>query len=220
MENILIFLGFVFCIAIIILYAWSIIWGYKDAVARGKNGLAVAVLIAIFSWPLGLLFWSIIRPDNLKTIEKISEDKKEKSKLFNLNEYIADFKEMPFLMKILFVFSLYFFISTFMDFVQMKSVTFEYFNSGFPKNYSFIWYLYLLLYNTMGIFIYLKRSYDLLKKYLSVYIGIGIINSVGFISSLPSEQKMFSVIIYIFTFIFVGLICLYLLKQKRYFNKP
>lgn len=48
----------------LVLYIWSIIWVYRDAESRGKSGLAVALLVALLSWPLSLLLWMIFRPQN------------------------------------------------------------------------------------------------------------------------------------------------------------
>jgi hypothetical protein len=44
------------------LYVASIVWAYRDAEQRGKNGLLVALLVALVTWPLGLLVWVLIRP--------------------------------------------------------------------------------------------------------------------------------------------------------------
>lgn len=219
MEIFLVILGLLFIITFIVLYFWSIIWGYKDAVLRGKNGFAVATLIALFAWPFGLLFWTIIRPEDIKTKEKPIEIKQS---LSQPNKYISDFKEMPFLMKLLFILSLYSLITTLLNLIQMKPITFQYFNSGFPKNYPFIWYLYYLLFSMATIIVYFKRSYAVLKKYLYVSIGIlviSLLNSVYSIVSFPAEQRVASIFVYTFTYIFGGLIFAYLLSQKKYFNK-
>ena len=48
---------------IIGLYVWSIIWVYEDAVARGKPGVLVAILVAFMVWPLSLALWLVIRPE-------------------------------------------------------------------------------------------------------------------------------------------------------------
>ena len=45
------------------LYAWSIVWAYGDAVARGKPGFLVALLVAFLSWPMGWLAWLVFRPN-------------------------------------------------------------------------------------------------------------------------------------------------------------
>lgn len=55
-------LAAVFVIAVVGLYVWSIVWAYGDAVARGKSGLLVALLVALLSWPGGWLAWLVFRP--------------------------------------------------------------------------------------------------------------------------------------------------------------
>lgn len=57
--------SFVMAIALGILaacYIASIIWAYRDAGLRGKPAWAVALLVALLSWPFGLLAWIIFRP--------------------------------------------------------------------------------------------------------------------------------------------------------------
>jgi hypothetical protein len=46
------------CLAI---YIASIVWVYRDANRRGKSGTLVALLVALISWPIGLVVWLIIR---------------------------------------------------------------------------------------------------------------------------------------------------------------
>lgn len=218
LESVLILLGLLFVITFIILYIWSIIWSFKDASRRGKNGFAVAVLVAFFAWPFGLLFWTIIRPESIKTQDKPSVTKEASEP----NKYVRDFKEMPFLLKILLILSLYSLATTFFDFVNMKPIAFEYFNSGFPKNFPLAWYLYLLLFNIFTIVVYFKRSYSVLKKYLYITLGVlvvAIFNSIYSVINLPVEQRMMVAIVYAFTYVFGGLIFVYLLKQKKYFNR-
>ena len=48
--------------SILCLYVWSIFWSYADGKARGKPGFLVAIIVALFSWPLGLLLWIVFRP--------------------------------------------------------------------------------------------------------------------------------------------------------------
>jgi len=55
-------------LAVIGLYGWSVIWAYRDAKAREKPALLVALLVALFSWPLSLLVWLVFRPK--KSAEK------------------------------------------------------------------------------------------------------------------------------------------------------
>lgn len=45
------------------LYVYSAVWAYGDAEARGKPGCLVALLVLFFSWPLGLIFWVVFRPE-------------------------------------------------------------------------------------------------------------------------------------------------------------
>jgi hypothetical protein len=50
-------------LAILLPYLWSIFWAYGDAERRGKSGCLVALLVALFSWPIGLLLWFVFRPE-------------------------------------------------------------------------------------------------------------------------------------------------------------
>lgn len=43
------------------LYIASIIWVYRDAERHGKSGILVALLVALISWPIGLIVWLIVR---------------------------------------------------------------------------------------------------------------------------------------------------------------
>ena len=42
-------------IAFLSFYVWSVVWSYADTEARGKPGCLVALLVALLSWPLGLI---------------------------------------------------------------------------------------------------------------------------------------------------------------------
>jgi len=207
-------------VSIGILYLWSIIWGYKDAESRGKPGFAVAALIALFTWPIGLLFWTIIRPErNISNKTKTSSSKI----LINESIIIKSFKEMPFLLKLLTVLSIYSLFTIFIDFIQMKPISFAYFNTGFPKNYPVIWYIYQAGFKIITLLIYFKRSYSALITLLKVTIGFLIITlfySIYSISNLPEQQKIPVLFVLIFTYFFGGLIFVYLYNQKKYFNKP
>jgi apolipoprotein N-acyltransferase len=48
------------------LFIWSIIWSYSDAEERGKSGCLVALLVALLSWPIGLIVWLVFRPSDKK----------------------------------------------------------------------------------------------------------------------------------------------------------
>lgn len=208
-----------FFLTLSILYFWSIIWSFKDANRRGKSGFAVAALVALFAWPIGLLFWHIIRPENIKLEVKPTQVKKS---IFTSNKVMSEYKKMPFLLKILLIISIGASISALLNLIKMKPVQFEYFGSGFPKNVPVVWYLYYLLFNIATILVYFKRSFSLLKKYLYFSIGvlfISALNSVYFVINLPQAQKMPTTFVYLFTYIFGGLIFWYLYKQRQYFNK-
>lgn len=46
-----------------LLYLYSIFWAYGDAQDRGKPGCLVALVVALLSWPLGLILWVVLRPE-------------------------------------------------------------------------------------------------------------------------------------------------------------
>ena len=46
------------------LFIWTVVWSYGDAEKRGKSGCLVALLVAMVSWPLGLLIWYVARPED------------------------------------------------------------------------------------------------------------------------------------------------------------
>jgi uncharacterized membrane protein YozB (DUF420 family) len=43
------------------LYVWSIVWAYNDAKQRRQHPVLVAIMVALLSWPLGLVVWLIVR---------------------------------------------------------------------------------------------------------------------------------------------------------------
>jgi Na+/proline symporter len=43
-------------------FLYSIFWAYNDAEKRGKSGCLVALLVFLLSWPVGLIVWLVIRP--------------------------------------------------------------------------------------------------------------------------------------------------------------
>ena len=55
--------GGVIALGLLALYIASIIWAFADGEARGKSGCLVALLVAVLSWPVGLLVWLVFRPD-------------------------------------------------------------------------------------------------------------------------------------------------------------
>ncbi|WP_162425929.1 hypothetical protein [Pontibacter pudoricolor] len=56
-------IGIIIGLVLLVFYIWSVVWAYKDANRRGKPGWLVAVLVALLSWPLGLVLWLLFRPN-------------------------------------------------------------------------------------------------------------------------------------------------------------
>ncbi len=54
--------GVLFLIGLLALYLYSVLYSYRDAKARGKSGLLIALLVAFVAWPFGLLIWLLARP--------------------------------------------------------------------------------------------------------------------------------------------------------------
>ncbi|EMR01627.1 hypothetical protein [Cesiribacter andamanensis] len=48
-------------VAFLGLYIWSIVWAYNDAKIRNQHPVLVAIMVALLSWPLGLVIWLIVR---------------------------------------------------------------------------------------------------------------------------------------------------------------
>jgi high-affinity K+ transport system ATPase subunit B len=44
-----------------VIYIVSLVWVYRDAERHGKSGIVVALLVALISWPIGLLVWLLVR---------------------------------------------------------------------------------------------------------------------------------------------------------------
>ena len=56
-----------FILLILGLLIWSLVWVYRDAENRGKNGWLVVALVFLLEWPISLLFWLVFRPE-IKTV--------------------------------------------------------------------------------------------------------------------------------------------------------
>jgi hypothetical protein len=54
---------FIVGMVLFLIYLYSIIWSYADAEERGKPGCLVALVVALLSWPLGLILWVVFRPE-------------------------------------------------------------------------------------------------------------------------------------------------------------
>jgi len=51
-----------FALASLVLYPLSLIWAYRDAEKRGRNGLLLAIFVAV-TWVIGLFVWLVVRPE-------------------------------------------------------------------------------------------------------------------------------------------------------------
>lgn len=45
-------------------YPASLIWAYRDAEQRGRNGLLLAIFVGI-TWLVGLVVWLTVRPNRV-----------------------------------------------------------------------------------------------------------------------------------------------------------
>lgn len=54
----------VILVAVFGIYFGSGAWVYKDARKRGKPPMLVALLVLLVAWPIGLLVWIALRPQN------------------------------------------------------------------------------------------------------------------------------------------------------------
>lgn len=130
-----------------------------------------------------------------------------------------NFKQMPLLLKILFVTTLYSLVMSIISLIGMKEVNFSYFGSEFPRNYPFIWNLYSVIMGGFGVYVFMKRSYSLLVKYTivgAVLLVLSLMNSFYSIFGLSGQIQIISaVIIYGITYLFAVLIMIYFLRQKN-----
>jgi hypothetical protein len=51
-----------FALASLVLYPLSLIWAFRDAEKRGRNGLLLAIFVAV-TWMIGLFVWMVVRPE-------------------------------------------------------------------------------------------------------------------------------------------------------------
>jgi hypothetical protein len=56
-----IIIGLIIGLIFFAIYIYSIVWVYRDANQRGKSGILVALLVALISWPIGLVVWLLVR---------------------------------------------------------------------------------------------------------------------------------------------------------------
>lgn len=65
--------GLTFGLAATAVYVATLVWVYRDAEARDTNPVLVTILVAIVSWPLGLIVWAVVRPDEFDLYDGILE---------------------------------------------------------------------------------------------------------------------------------------------------
>lgn len=137
--------------------------------------------------------------------------------------YSQNFKEMPLLLKLLFLSYAYSVIISLISLLQQNPFSFQYLNTGFHQNYPSIWDMYYLLLGIVSIIVYMKRSYSLLKKYLfstAIILVLGLVNSLNSDSGLTQEVRGIVTFVYILIYALGGVLIKYQLSQKKYFNKP
>jgi len=47
----------------LVFFIWSLVWVYEDAQNRKNMGCLICILVFL-TWPLGLLLWVLLRPEN------------------------------------------------------------------------------------------------------------------------------------------------------------
>ena len=47
-------------------WLWSGVWAARDAARRGKPGWLVGLLVLLIAWPVSLLVWIALRPENVR----------------------------------------------------------------------------------------------------------------------------------------------------------
>ena len=47
---------------------WSLVWVYRDAERRGKEGWLAVLVVFFMNWPFSLLIWMLFRPE-IPTLE-------------------------------------------------------------------------------------------------------------------------------------------------------
>jgi len=57
-------LPFFIIIGIAVAWLLSGLWAARDAVSRGKSGLLVSLLVLFLAWPLSIVLWIVVRPDD------------------------------------------------------------------------------------------------------------------------------------------------------------
>lgn len=140
-------------------------------------------------------------------------------------EINKNFKEMPLLLKILFIMSIFSLILDLISLIESKEIGYSYFGTGFPKNYPLLWYSYSISMGFFNLYVFLKRSYSLLVKYtilIVVIMFMSLFNNIYLTLSGENAQYSFIylAIVYGIAYGFGALMVFYTVRQKKYFNKP
>ena len=64
MSQVLLLVYVLFLVGLFVGFVFSLIWIYRDANRRGKPGFLVALLAALIAWPVSLLVWIALRPND------------------------------------------------------------------------------------------------------------------------------------------------------------
>ncbi|SIR39789.1 hypothetical protein [Pontibacter lucknowensis] len=57
-------IGILIGIVFLVFVVWSVVWSYSDARRRGKSPWLVALMVLFMVWPVGLIVWLLLRPQN------------------------------------------------------------------------------------------------------------------------------------------------------------
>ncbi len=134
-----------------------------------------------------------------------------------------NFKQMPTFLKILFILNLISIVMNFTSLITIEKVPLSLFGTGFPENSPLIWHLINLSLIGFGTYVFLNRSYSLLKKYVLISVGmivISILNSIyAYMNGIGETTILNLAIANGLVILILGLILNYLLRQKKYFNQ-
>jgi hypothetical protein len=139
-----------------------------------------------------------------------------------MKKFTTSFKDMPVLMKLIFILYLYSLLENIVNLFLFKSITPTYFGFTFPVDFSFVWYIYEFITYAAAIYVFLKRSYSIVKIYVNTLLGIlaiSLSNSIYVIIHATAGVQVIMILLYSLTYVLTGLIYFYLLRQKKYFNK-
>ena len=64
MSQVLLLVYLLFLVGLFVGFVFSLVWVYGDAERRGKSGLLVMLLVLFIAWPLSLLVWIALRPND------------------------------------------------------------------------------------------------------------------------------------------------------------